>query len=200
MHWLTADSALWALTLAAEAFLTVVILKRKMSRSYPILLTYLIFNLIEDPLAWAAVQGIRGCRLPSILFYCYCPRLSVAVLAGCGDWPERLRTIQAIASIPALADRHSCNPHLHYSCGCLLAQPSTEWAEHIYPVVCHGYSRAGGAEVAPFRCVGGFCTTSRHWVEKPRATACVRPCLLWCRLSFGSAFDQSHQRPEPALL
>jgi hypothetical protein len=57
MHWLTADSALWALTLAAEAFLTVVILKRKMSRSYPILLTYLIFNLIEDPLAWALFKG-----------------------------------------------------------------------------------------------------------------------------------------------
>jgi hypothetical protein len=57
MHWLRADSALWALTLAAEAFLTVVILKRKMSRSYPILLTYLIFNLVEDPLAWALYNG-----------------------------------------------------------------------------------------------------------------------------------------------
>jgi hypothetical protein len=57
MHWLRADSALWALTLAAEAFLTVVILKRKMSRSYPILLTYLIFNLVEDPLAWALYKG-----------------------------------------------------------------------------------------------------------------------------------------------
>jgi hypothetical protein len=57
MHWLTADSVLWALTLAAEAFLTALILKRKMGGNYPILLTYLIVNLVEDPLAWILFKG-----------------------------------------------------------------------------------------------------------------------------------------------
>jgi hypothetical protein len=60
MHWLTADSVLWALTLAAEAFLTAVILKRKMSRSYPILLTYLIVNLAEDLVGWVVFKGSGG--------------------------------------------------------------------------------------------------------------------------------------------
>ena len=59
MHGLTLDSALWALTILAEAALTIVILKRGMSRNYPILLTYLIFNLVEDLLGWIVYKGPR---------------------------------------------------------------------------------------------------------------------------------------------
>jgi hypothetical protein len=57
MHSQIADSVLWAMTLAAEAVLTVVILKKKMGGTYPVLLTYLIVNLIEDPLAWVLYKG-----------------------------------------------------------------------------------------------------------------------------------------------
>ncbi|HEY3989045.1 MAG TPA: hypothetical protein VGM02_07090 [Acidobacteriaceae bacterium] len=60
MHGVTADSVLWAATLAAEALLTVVILKSGMRSSYPILLTYLIVNLVEDPLAWILFKGPKG--------------------------------------------------------------------------------------------------------------------------------------------
>jgi hypothetical protein len=59
MHGLSADGVLWALTLVGEAVLTVFILKSKMSRNYPILLTYLIVNLVEDPLAWILFKGSR---------------------------------------------------------------------------------------------------------------------------------------------
>jgi hypothetical protein len=59
MHSWTADSVLWAMTLAAEAILTAVILKKKMGGSYPVLLTYLIVNLIEDPLAWVVFKGFK---------------------------------------------------------------------------------------------------------------------------------------------
>jgi hypothetical protein len=59
MHGLIADGVLWALTLAAEAVLTVVILKRDMGRKYPILLTYLIVNLVEDPVGWILFKGPR---------------------------------------------------------------------------------------------------------------------------------------------
>ena len=46
------DGLIFILSVIAEATLAGMIVKRGMGRIYPILLTYLIFNLIEDPLGW----------------------------------------------------------------------------------------------------------------------------------------------------
>lgn len=52
MQHLTVDGVLWAVTLVAQAALAYLMIKKGSSRDYPILLTYMFFNLVEDPLAW----------------------------------------------------------------------------------------------------------------------------------------------------
>jgi hypothetical protein len=53
MQHLTVDGVLQAVTLVAQAALAYLMIKKKSSRDYPILLTYMFFNLVEDPLAWS---------------------------------------------------------------------------------------------------------------------------------------------------
>src|SRR5882757_4810922 len=52
MQHLTVDGVLQTVTLAAQAAIAYLVIKRGSRRDYPILLTYMFFNLIEDPLAW----------------------------------------------------------------------------------------------------------------------------------------------------
>jgi hypothetical protein len=52
MQHLTVDGVLGIVTLGAQAALAYLMIKRGSSRDYPILLTYMFFNLVEDPLAW----------------------------------------------------------------------------------------------------------------------------------------------------
>jgi hypothetical protein len=52
MQHLTVDGSLATLTLAGQAAIAYLMIKRGSSRDYPILLTYMFFNLVEDPLAW----------------------------------------------------------------------------------------------------------------------------------------------------
>jgi hypothetical protein len=66
MHGVTADGVLWALTIVTQAALAALVIKKGMSRNYPILLTYLVFNLLEDPLAWIMFQGPKE---PYFRFY-----------------------------------------------------------------------------------------------------------------------------------
>jgi len=49
---LTVDGVLGTVTLVAEAAIAYLMIKRGSRRDYPILLTYMFFNLVEDPLAW----------------------------------------------------------------------------------------------------------------------------------------------------
>jgi hypothetical protein len=48
----TADGVLETVTFAAQAALAYAIVRKGSSRQYPILLAYMLFNLVEDPLAW----------------------------------------------------------------------------------------------------------------------------------------------------
>jgi hypothetical protein len=52
MQPLTVDGTISAIALVAQAALAFVIIRKKSSRDYPILLAYMFFNLVEDPLAW----------------------------------------------------------------------------------------------------------------------------------------------------
>jgi hypothetical protein len=53
MQHLTVDGMLGAVTLVAEAGIAYLMIKRGSRRDYPILLTYMFFNLVADPLAWS---------------------------------------------------------------------------------------------------------------------------------------------------
>jgi hypothetical protein len=63
MQELTIDGVLWAITLIVQAALAYLMIRKREGRNYPILLTYLIFNLIEDPLAWVLHNGPSGTYL-----------------------------------------------------------------------------------------------------------------------------------------
>ncbi len=52
MQHVTVEGVLWTVTLAAHAALVYLIIRKGSSKDYPILLSYFILNLIEDPLAW----------------------------------------------------------------------------------------------------------------------------------------------------
>jgi hypothetical protein len=52
MHLPTMDLVLWTLTMAGEVTLVIFLLTKGMGRHFPIFTSYMIFNLIEDPLAW----------------------------------------------------------------------------------------------------------------------------------------------------
>src|SRR5258708_39334286 len=52
MQHLTVDGVLEPLPLVAQAAIAYLMIKRGSRRDYPILLTYMVFNLVEDPLAW----------------------------------------------------------------------------------------------------------------------------------------------------
>jgi hypothetical protein len=52
MQHLTVDGVLATVTLVAQAALAYLMIKNRSSRDYPILLTYMFFNLAIDPLAW----------------------------------------------------------------------------------------------------------------------------------------------------
>lgn len=52
MQHVTIDGVLWTVTLVAHAALVYLMIRKGSSRDYPILLSYFIFNLVEDPLAW----------------------------------------------------------------------------------------------------------------------------------------------------
>jgi hypothetical protein len=58
MQHLTVDGVLGTVTLVAEAAIAYLMIKRGSRRDYPILLTYMFFNLVEDPLAWS-LQNAR---------------------------------------------------------------------------------------------------------------------------------------------
>jgi hypothetical protein len=53
MQHVTVEGVLWTVTLAAHAGLIYLMIRKGSSRDYPILLSYFILNLIEDPLAWS---------------------------------------------------------------------------------------------------------------------------------------------------
>jgi hypothetical protein len=53
MQHLTVDGVLGTITLVAQAAIAYLMIKRGARRDYPILLTYMFFNLVEDPLAWS---------------------------------------------------------------------------------------------------------------------------------------------------
>src|SRR5882757_1071726 len=52
MQLVTVDGVLETVTLVAQAAIAYLMIKRRSSRDYPILLTYMFFNLAIDPLAW----------------------------------------------------------------------------------------------------------------------------------------------------
>jgi hypothetical protein len=52
MQHLTVDGVLQTVTLVAQAAIAYLMIQRGSRRDYPILLTYMFFNLVEDPLAW----------------------------------------------------------------------------------------------------------------------------------------------------
>jgi hypothetical protein len=52
MQHVTVDGVLETVTLVAQAAIAYLMIKRRSSRDYPILLTYMFFNLAIDPLAW----------------------------------------------------------------------------------------------------------------------------------------------------
>jgi hypothetical protein len=52
MQHLTVDGVLETVTLVAQAAIAYLMIKRGSRRDYPILLTYMFFNLAVDPLAW----------------------------------------------------------------------------------------------------------------------------------------------------
>src|SRR5258708_32775466 len=52
MQHVTVDGVLWTVTLVAEAAIACLMIKKKSSRDYPILLTYMFFNIAADSLAW----------------------------------------------------------------------------------------------------------------------------------------------------
>jgi hypothetical protein len=52
MQHVTVDGVLGTVTLLAEAAIAYLMVKRGSRRDYPILLTYMFFNLVADPLAW----------------------------------------------------------------------------------------------------------------------------------------------------
>jgi hypothetical protein len=51
------DLVLWAMTLAGEIALVIFLLAKGTGRQFPIFTSYMIFNLIEDPLAWVLHNG-----------------------------------------------------------------------------------------------------------------------------------------------
>jgi hypothetical protein len=53
MQHLTVDGVLQTVTLVAQAAIAYLMIKKGARRDYPILLTYMFFNLVEDPLAWS---------------------------------------------------------------------------------------------------------------------------------------------------
>jgi hypothetical protein len=58
MQHLTVDGVLGTVSLVAQAAIAYLMIKRGSRRDYPILLTYMFFNLVEDPLAWS-LQNAR---------------------------------------------------------------------------------------------------------------------------------------------
>jgi hypothetical protein len=56
MQHVTVDGVLATVTLAAHAALVYLMIRKRSSRDYPILLSYFIFNLVEDPLAWSLLH------------------------------------------------------------------------------------------------------------------------------------------------
>ena len=51
-HLFTVDGVSWVVTFIAHAALAFLIIKKRSGKNYPILLTYMLFNLAIDPLAW----------------------------------------------------------------------------------------------------------------------------------------------------
>ena len=52
MQHLTVDGVLWTVTQVTEAAIACLMIKKRSSREYPILLTYMFFNIAADSLAW----------------------------------------------------------------------------------------------------------------------------------------------------